>query len=542
MNCASSTLVAAASCLIATAVPSQSVVRVSIDSVGNELPAGANWGTISGNGRYAAFVAPDGVVPGDDNGFNDVFVRDLWNGVVRRVSITALGVQPNDQCFQPKLSDDGRFVAFSSWADNLAASDGNGHGTDIFVKDLETDALEHVSVSSAGVGGNGISAYHHLSGDGRYVSFYSYSTNLVANDTNGVVDTFLFDRQTATQECLSIEPLTGLPVGGGGEAALSDDGRVVVYRTLGSLGGPFGAMIWRDRQTGQHGPLGTWASGVYAPVNTAKVSGDGTKVLFDTTVSLSAADTDIQRDVYLLDIPTGSIELVSTAPSAGACYANALSDDGRFVAFSSVDPFDPADTNLVADSYLLDRANGALTLAIVSGSGQVGDTGAVISDCSDDGRFCVSTTRASNLVAADLNAALDVVVRDRCVAATWSYYGVGYPGVGGAVPGFALVGQPAIGTSPLVALQNAIGLPTLAALGAGTQQDNAVTEFGGTLLIGGAVPITLALPTTGLLRPLTIPNAIDLCGVHVYLQAFVVDPVAPAGVAFTRGIDAMIGG
>src|SRR5207247_11010915 len=108
-------------------------------------------------------------------------------------------------------SADGRFVAFDSAATNLVAGDTNGTA-DVFVHDRQTGTTERVSVASGGgTQGNGKSggffAFPALSADGRFVAFQSDATNLVAGDTNGTTDVFVYDRQTATTERASVNRL-----------------------------------------------------------------------------------------------------------------------------------------------------------------------------------------------------------------------------------------------------------------------------------------------------------------------------------------------
>ncbi|MBI5285723.1 MAG: thrombospondin type 3 repeat-containing protein, partial [Chloroflexi bacterium] len=86
-----------------------------------------------------------------------------------------------------------RYVAFYSWATNLVPGDTNG-ADDVFVRDRVTGATERVSADSAGTQGNGFSYSPSISGDGRYVAFYSWATNLVPGDTNGADDVFVRDR------------------------------------------------------------------------------------------------------------------------------------------------------------------------------------------------------------------------------------------------------------------------------------------------------------------------------------------------------------
>ncbi len=62
--------------------------------------------------------------------------------------------------------------AFFSDASNLVAGDTNGV-RDVFVYDQQTDTIERVSLASDGTQGNGLSTGPKLSADGRYVAFSS---------------------------------------------------------------------------------------------------------------------------------------------------------------------------------------------------------------------------------------------------------------------------------------------------------------------------------------------------------------------------------
>ncbi len=157
---------------------------------------GAYFPSISADGRFVAFESPcNSLVPGDNNGTWDVFVRDRKEGTTEYVSVSTAGVQGNVESHNPSISADGRFVAFSSDASNLVPGDNNGEG-DIFVRDRKEGTTERVSVSTAGVG-NGTDAlssysFSSISADGRFVAFSSSATNLVpGDDNNGVMDIFV---------------------------------------------------------------------------------------------------------------------------------------------------------------------------------------------------------------------------------------------------------------------------------------------------------------------------------------------------------------
>ena len=73
-------------------------------------------------------------MPGDTNGYPDVFVRDRQTGTIERVSMDSFARQGNNHSFDPAISADGRFVAFASYATNLVAGDTN-RVEDVFVHD-----------------------------------------------------------------------------------------------------------------------------------------------------------------------------------------------------------------------------------------------------------------------------------------------------------------------------------------------------------------------------------------------------------------------
>ena len=239
---------------------------------------------LSANGRYVAFQSvASNLVPGDTNGVEDAFVRDLRTGRTERVSVlgkdqglVAAGVEPNLSAngrfvlFQAVHSDEdsslfirdrardttrevrigrgpgiimsswtisgnGRYVAFTTDA-SLVAEDTNGV-FDAYRHDLATGATERVSVGSAGQQGNSYSETVDLSRNGRIVAFSSLASNLVPGDTNGVVDVFRRDLRTGTTRRVSVG--TDGQQGNGDstfsqDLAISADGRHVAFGSFAS--------------------------------------------------------------------------------------------------------------------------------------------------------------------------------------------------------------------------------------------------------------------------------------------------------------------
>jgi len=187
---------------------------------------------LSGDGRYLAFESvASNLVPGDTNGARDIFVRDRLLGTTERLNVDSNGNQSNGNDFWAPvlaISADGRFVTFTTNATNLVAGDTNGV-PDIFVRDRQLGTMERVSVDSNGLQANGESKESSLSRDGRYIAFRSLASNLVAGDTNGWSDIFVRDQITGTTERVSTHTNGTEGDSNNQNAAISADGRYVAF-------------------------------------------------------------------------------------------------------------------------------------------------------------------------------------------------------------------------------------------------------------------------------------------------------------------------
>jgi Tol biopolymer transport system component len=149
--------------------------------------------SISLNGRYVVFYTDaTNLVAGDTNASFDAMIRDLKTGTTRRVSVSSTGAQGNDASFLPSISADGRYVAFESTASNLVTGDSPGTD-DVFIRDLRKRLTQRLSHTSGGNLNLNNQQYERadISNDGRYVTFASMATHLVARDTNGLEDVFV---------------------------------------------------------------------------------------------------------------------------------------------------------------------------------------------------------------------------------------------------------------------------------------------------------------------------------------------------------------
>jgi Tol biopolymer transport system component len=168
---------------------------VSVGIGGKPADERSSTASISADGRFVAFASlASNLVPGDTNGQWDCFVRDRLVGTTELVSITAVGAPANEGSFSPAISADGRFIAFLSRASNLVPGDAN-RLDDIFLRDRQTRKTELVTVGLGDQPANGWSLPPSISADGRFIAFSSAADNLVPGDTNRSPEVFVAERE-----------------------------------------------------------------------------------------------------------------------------------------------------------------------------------------------------------------------------------------------------------------------------------------------------------------------------------------------------------
>jgi Tol biopolymer transport system component len=206
--------------------------RVSVSTGGGQADGSSFNPAISADGRYVAFQSEAAnLVPGDANGCWDVFVHDRQTGETRRVSLSWDGAEIPGDSTAPAISADGRHVAFASRAESVVAGDTN-LDMDVFVTDWQSGLVERVSVAGDGQEALGDSMAPALSNDGRWVAFQSWANNLAAQDANDAWDVFVRDRETGWLFCASLTT-DGAPASRDSVApALAGDGQLVVFHSL----------------------------------------------------------------------------------------------------------------------------------------------------------------------------------------------------------------------------------------------------------------------------------------------------------------------
>jgi Tol biopolymer transport system component len=204
---------------------SGTIVRASVDTEGDDPNSESQFPSISANGRYVAYTSDaSDLVPGDRNGTNDVFVRDLVSGTTVRASVDSEGGDPNSSSFSPSISANGRYVAYTSFASDLVPGDGNGT-YDVFVRDLVSGTTVRASLDTEGGDPNSSSFERSISANGRYVAFSSDASDLVPGDGNGAADVFVRDLVSGTTVRASVDTEGGDPNSFSSSASISPNGR-----------------------------------------------------------------------------------------------------------------------------------------------------------------------------------------------------------------------------------------------------------------------------------------------------------------------------
>jgi Ca2+-binding RTX toxin-like protein len=211
--------------------------NASLPITGVVANGGSYFGDVSHDGRYVVFMSDatnlldlDG---NDDNGANDIFLRDMATGALARVSLTDADGQINGHSSDAAVSDNGRYVVFTSAASNLIAGPSSGHDQ-IFIRDTVANTTKIVSAATGAIQGDGDSSSADVSANGRYVVFTSESDDLVAGDVNGLSDVFLRDMVTGSMVMLSKAASGGVSNGASNDAHISADGRYVTFTSAAS--------------------------------------------------------------------------------------------------------------------------------------------------------------------------------------------------------------------------------------------------------------------------------------------------------------------
>lgn len=412
--------------------------------------AGTNYNPVaspglSDDGSMVAFVSLDGnLVPNDSNHDHDVFVRDFTSETndlvsVRDAALPSLTANGTSLLWGSSVSTNGRYVAFTSDADNVIASDTNGW-RDVFVRDLVTGTNILVSADTNGLPAAGLSTAPTISGDGRYVAFLSYAANIVPGDTNNTTDVFRRDLQTGTTVLVSVDTNGG--VAGASSLfppVMSSDGRYVLFypnsssstytlylrdvnssisyqlTTAAPTPSPGSAVMTADGHyvayIGASSDLFVWNSQTISWVYTNSI----------TTFSNVSISPNGQYIAYLggtpLTLHEGALLVNSNRQISAGTFPPRpglqFSADGRYLVFATSATNDIYATNGMQNVYVHDALiNTNRRISSSFASPMSADGNADSPSISPDGRYIAFRSYADNTFPGDTNGVPDVFLYD----------------------------------------------------------------------------------------------------------------------------------
>ncbi|MBN1370592.1 MAG: hypothetical protein JW987_01430, partial [Anaerolineaceae bacterium] len=206
------------------------------EAQGSRIPPEENQSTycsISGDGRYVAFQSLAALVIEDTNGLPDIYVRDRTDGTTIRASVSTSGAQGAGDSYLPSISSTGQFVAFESSAHAFAPETDDNSSVDIFVRDILTSTTVRASLNNSGANEVGHSTQASISANGRYVAFSSYA-DLINPDNPEMTSPHIYVRDLTSGVTTRISVDSGSNLGNAESShpALSAEGRYLAFQSV----------------------------------------------------------------------------------------------------------------------------------------------------------------------------------------------------------------------------------------------------------------------------------------------------------------------
>lgn len=382
------------------------------------------------------------LVDSDTNGRTDVFLKDLQTGVITRISeitdpVTGEVIQGEGSSFNlsPEISADGNYVVFISSANNLVP--GTPPGTYVMRKHIASGVIEVVGIGDPPPSFGGPTppgSQLAISADGRYV-VYTHD-NSTPSESQFIFDVFRKDMVTGTEVRVTTDTAGGPPNSQSYAVSISADGRFITYTSFasdlvaGDTNGTWDVFLY-DADLGTTMKISNGAGASFE----SEISADGNKIVFSSDSSLVAADTNGTRDVYVWDRPSNTVSLASAdeagtvgnaLSSPGATAPAAISADGRYVAFLSLatnlgggpggtGPGEPDGGDF--DLFVKDLVTGEVRMVSVTPTGQSVDPSYFLTalDFTADGTKLVvdySDSTGETAAPGDDNDSIDVILVD----------------------------------------------------------------------------------------------------------------------------------
>ncbi len=368
-------------------------------------------GGVSGDGRYIAFLSlADGGADGHQSGVRDAYRMDRSTGKLEWLSATLDGLGSKYSSSGPKISLDGRFVAFASSAEGLVPGDTN-LVEDVFLRDVVAGTTTLVSHGPDGRSISGIYSDWTVSPDGRWVAFASPSRGLTPLHNNRYQQVYVFDR---TDGSVALASVTASGIASGSlrstQPAFSPDSRWLLFESqapdLLATSPGTGRSVYARRLNGGElrrvaTPGLTSVTGILPLPRPPPVAVFSPEGRFAATLlpTISASELSI----FLHDFEAGS-----TTRLLGPATAVALARDATRVVYRTSE----TSRHGAFQIRIFDRLTGLDQAVSAALDGTPGNARSGRPQITPDGRWVVFSSFASNLVDGDGNGLADVFLKD----------------------------------------------------------------------------------------------------------------------------------
>lgn len=318
--------------------------------------------SISSNGRYVVFQSIANNLDGNTNGNQQIYLKDLDTNDIVIASRNISGVPDNgiSGASNANVSDDGRYVMFQT--NDAAMSALNSGNVQIYMKDLSAGTVEMISRTNAGAAGNAPSNNPDMNTDGAHIVFESMATNLTSSTSQNHI--YYVDRSVVH----NVEQISVTSIGTDANAdsfnpSVSDDGSTIVFDStatnLDELDNNGVSDIYLRHRPSTFTKMisanpNTSASGNAASSN-AHISGNGDYVVFESRASDLASGSALNiTGIYVRNLsawPEIVINKLDIPASTRDSNGPAISTDGRYVSFDSVESFTVDDTDTLRDIF-----------------------------------------------------------------------------------------------------------------------------------------------------------------------------------------------
>ena len=376
----------------------------------NLLPSETNNNSspiLSGDGSLLSFQSKTPFIPGTDPNYFSVYLADLNKFDISLISApfydqTAIA---NNSSFPIGMSDDGEKILFTSKADNIVLDD-NNNTDDLFTYYKSSGEIVRVSVSSSGEEANGKNRGGDISGNGRFITFYSEANNLVNNDDNNHNDIFIHDLETKHTSRINPDDSDAGPLKKLVAPTISNDGRFIAFiaKPVTPSNSKYLAFLHdRLNNTTNRISISELEDGSTPPsVESPQISDNGNFIYYV-----------IGNDIYKYNVfSKNTVKITSTVdnqPTNSNSFSPSVSANGRFALYTSyASNLVESDHNNLPDIFLYDSESKETKMINIGVGGYQAKGTSYHCAISSDGTALAYASIAHNLTFDDTNEKYDI--------------------------------------------------------------------------------------------------------------------------------------